>query len=130
MTSNAQNTNPQFPFSERLTAIDAMRGIVMVLMALDHASHAFNAGRFARDSVAWWVPGTEIPAVQFLLRWVTHLCAPTFLFLAGLVLALSIVRQQTRGDSERTIDGFILNILFGPGTGADVFTSGASLHLV
>jgi uncharacterized membrane protein len=108
MTSNAQNTNPQFPFSERLTAIDAMRGIVMVLMALDHASHAFNAGRFARDSAAWWVPGTEIPAVQFLLRWVTHLCAPTFLFLAGLVLALSIVRQQTRGDSERTIDGFIL----------------------
>ncbi len=107
MTSNAQNTNPEFPFSERLTAIDAMRGIVMVLMALDHASHAFNAGRFVRDSAAWWVPGTEIPAVQFLLRWVTHLCAPTFLFLAGLVLALSIARQQTRGDSEGTIDGFI-----------------------
>ena len=108
MTSNAQNTNPQLSFSERLTAIDAMRGIVMVLMALDHASHAFNAGRFVRDSAAWWVPGTEIPAVQFLLRWVTHLCAPTFLFLAGLVLALSIARQQARGDSERTIDGFML----------------------
>lgn len=73
MTSNAQYTNPQFPFSDRLAAIDAMRGIVMVLMALDHASHAFNAGRFVRDSAAWWVPGTEIPAVQFMLRWVTHL---------------------------------------------------------
>jgi len=50
MTSNAQNTNPQFPFSERLTAIDAMPGIVIVLMALDHAAHAFYAGRLARDS--------------------------------------------------------------------------------
>jgi uncharacterized membrane protein len=108
MTSTAQNTDQQLPFSGRLTAIDAMRGIVMVLMALDHASHAFNGGRFARDSVAWWVPGTAIPTVQFLLRWVTHVCAPTFLFLAGLVLALSIARRQERGDPERTIDGFLL----------------------
>lgn len=106
--SSTENSNSQFLFSGRLTAIDAMRGIVMVLMALDHASHAFNAARFVRDSAAWWVPGTEIPTVQFLLRWVTHLCAPTFLFLAGLVLALSIARRQARGESERAIDGFVL----------------------
>ena len=56
MTSNAQYTNPQFLFSKRLTAIDAMRGIVMVLMALDHASHAFNAGRFVRDSATCLQP--------------------------------------------------------------------------
>jgi len=80
----------------------------MVLMALDHASHAFNAGRFARDSAAWWVPGTEIPVVQFLLRWATHLCAPTFLFLAGFVLALSIAKRRAMGESERAIDGFLL----------------------
>jgi uncharacterized membrane protein len=106
--SSTENSNSQIPFSGRLTAIDAMRGIVMVLMALDHASHAFNAGRFVRDSAAWWMPGTEIPTVQFLLRWVTHICAPTFLFLAGLVLALSIARRQAQGESERTIDGFVL----------------------
>jgi uncharacterized membrane protein len=73
----------------RLPAVDAMRGIVMVLMTLDHASHAFNAGRYAADSATWYQPGAEIPAAQFLTRWVTHLCAPTFLFLAGFVLALS-----------------------------------------
>ena len=88
----------------RLPAIDAMRGIVMVLMAMDHASYAFNAGRYARDSFAWYPAGSEIPAVQFITRWVTHLCAPTFLFLAGFVLALSVARHQARGDSEREID--------------------------
>ena len=88
----------------RLPAIDAMRGIVMVLMAMDHASYAFNAGRYARDSFAWYPAGSEIPAVQFVTRWVTHLCAPTFLFLAGFVLALSVARRQVRGEPERGID--------------------------
>jgi uncharacterized membrane protein len=54
-----------------------MRGIVMVLMAMDHASHAFNAGRYVRDSFIWYQPGSEIPAAQFLTRWITHLCALT-----------------------------------------------------
>ncbi|MGD8724532.1 MAG: heparan-alpha-glucosaminide N-acetyltransferase domain-containing protein, partial [Desulfobacterales bacterium] len=39
------------------------------------------------------------------MRWVTHLCAPTFLFLAGFVLALSVARRRARGKPERTIDG-------------------------
>ena len=108
MTSHADNSNSQFPFSGRLTAIDAMRGLVMVLMALDHASYAFNAGRFARDSAAWWTPGTEIPTVQFLMRGLPHFGAPTFVFLAGLVLALSIAKRRAMGESERAIDGFLL----------------------
>jgi uncharacterized membrane protein len=91
----------------RLPAVDAMRGIVMVLMTLDHASHAFNADRYAADSAIWYQPGAEIPAAQFLTRWVTHLCAPTFLFLAGFVLALSVAGRRARGDPERTIDGDI-----------------------
>ena len=107
MTSNAQNTDQQLLFSGRLTAVDATRGTVMVLMALDHASHVFNAGRFVRDSTAVWLPGTEIPIVQFLLRAITHFGAPTFVFLAGLVLALSIAKRQAMGESERAIDGFL-----------------------
>jgi uncharacterized membrane protein len=80
----------------------------MVFMALDHASHAFNAGRYVRDAFVWYPAGSEIPAAQFFIRWVTHLCAPTFLFLAGFVLALSVVRRQSRGDPERRIDRDIL----------------------
>ncbi len=88
----------------RLPFIDAMRGLVMVLMTVDHASYAFNAGRYVTDSVAWYVPGSAIPTVQFLVRWMTHLCAPTFVFLAGLVLSFSVVRKQRSGVSERRID--------------------------
>jgi uncharacterized membrane protein len=102
--SESRNITPKTLISARLPAIDAMRGIVMVLMAIDHASHAFNAGRYAKDSNAWYSPGAEIPAAQFFTRWVTHLCAPTFLFLAGLVLALSVAKRHSRGDAEHTID--------------------------
>jgi uncharacterized membrane protein len=98
------NPPPKGETIARLPAIDAMRGIVMVLMALDHASHAFNAGRYARDSFTWYPAGAEIPAVQFFVRWVTHLCAPTFLFLAGFVLALSVARRLARGEPQRSID--------------------------
>jgi uncharacterized membrane protein len=88
----------------RLAAIDAMRGIVMVLMTIDHASHAFNADRYVADSFIWYQAGAKIPPAQFLIRWVTHLCAPTFLFLAGFGLALSVAGRQSRGDPGRIID--------------------------
>ena len=104
----SQHTDAPVYTGTRLPAIDTMRGIVMVLMAMDHASHVFNAGRYVRDSFRWYPPGSEIPAAQFLTRWVTHLCAPTFLFLAGLVLALSVAKRQALGDPERSIDGDII----------------------
>jgi uncharacterized membrane protein len=92
----------------RLPAIDAMRGIVMVLMALDHASYAFNAGRYARDAYQWYPAGAVIPPLQFMTRWITHLCAPTFLFLAGFALALHVSKRQVLGHSEGRIDGDIV----------------------
>jgi uncharacterized membrane protein len=88
----------------RLAAIDAMRGIVMVLMTIDHASHAFNADRYAADSFIWYQAGTKIPPAQFLTRWITHLCAPTFLFLAGCGLALSVAGRQARSEPGRITD--------------------------
>lgn len=96
------------PRSERLPAVDALRGVVMVLMTVDHASYAFNAGRYVTDSMAWYQPGSAIPAVQFMVRWMTHICAPTFVFLAGLALALSIARKQTRGVADQRIDADLI----------------------
>lgn len=66
----------------RVQAVDALRGIVMMLMALDHVR------------VYSGVPaGGPDPAV-FLTRWVTHFCAPTFFFAAGVSMFLSM---QARG---------------------------------
>src|SRR6185369_5360078 len=92
----------------RLLPLDWMRGFVMVLMAVDHASGVFNAGRLMADSVFLYTPGTPLPPAQFLTRWVTHLCAPTFVFLAGAALALSIERRRAAGDPDAALDRFIV----------------------
>jgi uncharacterized membrane protein len=61
----------------RLTAVDALRGLVMVLMVLDHTRDFFQDPRINPTDPAT----TTVPL--FFTRWVTHLCAPVFVFLAG-----------------------------------------------
>ena len=101
------------PSSHRLAALDWMRGLVMILMAIDHASQTWNAGRVSADSAYLmnlatgqpaWIPGTELDLAQFLTRWITHLCAPTFLFLSGTSLAMSLERRRAQGASEISLD--------------------------
>jgi uncharacterized membrane protein len=92
--------------SSRLLAIDWLRGLVMVLMTLDHSSGAFNAGRLFTDSVA--LDRQPLPVADFFTRWVSHICAPTFVFLAGTSLALSIARRSGEGETERDINRHIL----------------------
>ncbi len=90
--------------ANRLAAIDWMRGLVMVLMAIDHASLAFNGGRLGDDSWFAHEAGSELPAAQFFTRWITHLCAPTFVFLAGTAVALSFERRRLVGARDRDLD--------------------------
>jgi uncharacterized membrane protein len=93
----------------RVATIDWMRGLVMILMVIDHASMAFDGGHLDEDSAMY--PGAAtmaLPAAEFVTRWMTHLCAPTFLFLAGSALALSVERQVARGVNAWDIDKGIL----------------------
>ncbi len=83
----------------RIRAIDWVRGLVIWLMTVDHAG-LFDAGHLHGDNFAKWTPGTELPAGEFLTRWITHLCAPTFVLLAGASLALS--SEKRRGEPGQT----------------------------
>jgi uncharacterized membrane protein len=94
--------------ANRLPALDWLRGVVMVLMTVDHASGTFNANRLVTDSAFMYRPGTPLPMGQFFTRWITHLCAPTFVFLAGAVLAVSVARREAAGEPARAIDRFIV----------------------
>ncbi|WP_394808684.1 hypothetical protein [Nitrosomonas sp.] len=58
--------------TQRITAIDWLRGIVMILMALDHTSWFFNTNRIFADSVLLYETGNLFAADQFLTRWITH----------------------------------------------------------
>ena len=93
----------------RIRAIDWLRGLVMVLMTIDHASESYNRGRFVTDTVAAWTPGRELPPAQFLTRWITHLCAPTFVLLAGLSLALSTGRRPRNPGPGISATRFLLS---------------------
>jgi uncharacterized membrane protein len=92
----------------RLPAIDLVRGFAMVLMTLDHSSSSFYAKRVLADGAAMFAPNTVLEPLSFITRWVTHLCAPTFVMLAGLSLAISVARRQRAGVHGSVIDRDIL----------------------
>lgn len=100
---------PERPRSIRIAAIDWMRGLVMLLMVVDHASMAFDRGHLSQDSAMYAEALTmPLPAAEFFTRWMTHLCAPTFVFLAGVALAISVERRKTAGIDPWEIDKNIL----------------------
>jgi len=71
MSTTMQTTPVSTPATSRITSIDLIRGAVMVLMAIDHV-RVFSG-----------LPaGGPTPAI-FFTRWITHFCAPAFIFLAG-----------------------------------------------
>lgn len=63
-------------------SIDALRGLIIALMALDHVRIFLSSAQFDPIDLE------QTNAALFLTRWITHLCAPGFFFLAGLGIAL------------------------------------------
>lgn len=76
----------------RLREIDILRGLVIVLMALDHVRDYMHAGAFSINPL----DPDRTNIALYLTRWVTHLCAPTFVFLAGVSSYLQLARGKTK----------------------------------
>lgn len=82
---------------KRITSIDVVRGIVMVIMALDHLRDLLLQNALAENPTDL---ATTYPAL-FFSRWITHLCAPTFVFLSGVSVYISAKKQQNKKESKR-----------------------------
>jgi uncharacterized membrane protein len=87
----------------RIRALDWLRGLVIALMTVDHAGTVFDSAHMHGDSAARWAVGSPLPAGEFLTRWVTHLCAPVFVLLAGASLALSTEKRRGQPGQTRFI---------------------------
>jgi uncharacterized membrane protein len=79
------------PVFSRSASIDAVRGLIMILMALDHTRDFFGSTAIDPTNLA----RTSIPL--FLTRWITHICAPVFFLLTGAGAALSLGRRTPAG---------------------------------
>src|SRR5262245_22610693 len=75
----------------RLSSIDVVRGLVIVIMAIDHVRDFTMVGT-EFDPMA----NPNIPAALFLTRWITHFCAPVFVLLAGTSAGLMTARKSPR----------------------------------
>lgn len=80
----------------RIHSIDILRGIVMVIMALDHTRDFFHKTAMTEDPLNYAT--TTVPL--YFTRWITHFCAPTFVFLSGVSAYLSS-KNKTPGEAGK-----------------------------
>jgi uncharacterized membrane protein len=83
--------------TRRLESIDLLRGIIMILMAIDHSRDFFGVPGVSPTNLSQ----TTVPL--FFTRWITHFCAPVFFLLTGTGAYLSLRRR-----SVRDLSGFLL----------------------
>ncbi|MEO8472618.1 MAG: heparan-alpha-glucosaminide N-acetyltransferase domain-containing protein [Chryseolinea sp.] len=74
----------------RIESVDLLRGMIMIIMALDHVREFWSVALFRAEDI------TQTSAPLFFTRWITHLCAPTFAFLSGISVYLVAKRLIDR----------------------------------
>jgi uncharacterized membrane protein len=79
----------------RIQSIDILRGLVMIIMAIDHTRDFFHVTAMTGDPLD--PATTSIPL--YFTRWITHFCAPIFVFLSGLSAYLAS-RKKTRAEAS------------------------------
>jgi uncharacterized membrane protein len=86
--------------SYRIDSIDLLRGLVMIIMALDHTRDYFHVHGMDGNPLNLQ---TTTPLLYFT-RWITHFCAPTFVFLAGAGAYFQSLRK-----SKKELSGFLIS---------------------
>src|SRR5204862_5422088 len=77
---------------KRITSVDLLRGIIMIIMALDHTRDFFHFDGQTGNPLDL---NTTTP-ILFFTRWITHFCAPVFVFLSGTSAFLQSARKTKK----------------------------------
>ena len=88
MSTDSNVVNTSSVADRRVASVDVLRGVAMVLMAIDHTRDYFGAAGINPTD-----PATTTVAL-FFTRWITHFCAPTFFLLTGTGAYLSSRRRD------------------------------------
>lgn len=83
--------------AERLTSVDMLRGLVIVVMALDHTRDFFHARAWLLDPL----DPARTDVALFATRWITHVCAPAFVLLSGMSAFLQGHFGKSKGELAR-----------------------------
>jgi uncharacterized membrane protein len=90
-------TNTSSPaLRERIPSVDVLRGVIMVIMALDHVRDFVTNLRVQPEALA-----RHGSVALFATRWITHFCAPVFALLAGVGIGLAMQRGKPVGEMRR-----------------------------
>ncbi|MEO7443938.1 MAG: heparan-alpha-glucosaminide N-acetyltransferase domain-containing protein [Ferruginibacter sp.] len=94
---------------KRINSIDVARGIVMIIMALDHTRDLIHVSSLTQQPTNL---NTTTPAL-FFTRWITYLCAPTFVFLSGVSAYISFKNKNNYSQTRQYLlsRGILLIIL-------------------
>lgn len=89
----------ELAIKQRIYSVDLLRGIVMMIMLLDHTREFVHAGAMQSDPTD---PATTTVAI-FFTRWITHFCAPVFVFLSGTSIYLQRLNGKTNSELSRLL---------------------------